>query len=118
MSNTLADCQPDRVLVEMRVMLEDLVLFHGLKPDNDTVYSAEDLRAAAKKHEAFLLKHFAIRDAQLHLEMNKAKEEAVAAMKKAQEEAASNSQNYFASQHKNNDVGSSFSRSMFSLIHF
>ena len=80
MSNTLADCQPDRVLVEMRVMLEDLVLFHGLKPDNDTVYSAEDLRAAAKKHEAFLLKHFAIRDAQgrrLAGEMEKHSPEAI-----------------------------------------
>lgn len=60
----MADCQPDKVLVEMRVMLEDLVMFHELKPDEQTIYSAEDLRAAAKKHEAFLLKHFAIRDAQ------------------------------------------------------
>ena len=62
MSNTLADCREDAVLVTLRVMLEDLVLFHGLKANSDTIFNADDLRAAAKKHEAFLLKHFSVRD--------------------------------------------------------
>ncbi|MFP6903170.1 MAG: hypothetical protein VCB81_05855, partial [Verrucomicrobiia bacterium] len=64
MSNTLADCREDEVRVTLRVMLEDLVLFHGLKANNETIFSAADLRAAAKKHEAFLLKHFSVRDGQ------------------------------------------------------
>ena len=35
MSNTVANCRENEVLVEMRVMLEDLVLFHGLKANSD-----------------------------------------------------------------------------------
>ena len=64
MSNTLADCREDEVRVTLRVMLEDLVLFHGLKANSETIFSAADLRTAAKKHEAFLLKHFSVRDGQ------------------------------------------------------
>ena len=64
MSNTLADCREDEVRVTLRVMLEDLVLFHGLKANSETIFSAADLRAAAKKHEAFLLKHFSVRNGQ------------------------------------------------------
>ena len=64
MSNTLADCREDEVRVTLRVMLEDLVLFHGLKANSETIFSAADLRAAAKKHDAFLLKHFTVRDGQ------------------------------------------------------
>ena len=63
MSNTVANCRENEVLVEMRVMLEDLVLFHGLKANSDTIFSAADLLVAAKKHDAFLLKHFTVRDA-------------------------------------------------------
>ena len=64
MSNTVANCREDEVLVELRVMLEDLVLFHGLKANRETIFSADDLRAAAKKHDAFLLNHFTVRDGQ------------------------------------------------------
>jgi hypothetical protein len=64
MSNTVANCREDEVLVELRVMLEDLVLFHGLKANRETLFSAADLRAAAKKHDAFLLNHFTVRDGQ------------------------------------------------------
>ena len=52
----------DEVLVELKIMLEDLVLFHGLKANAQTIFNADDLRKAAEKHEKFLLKHFAIRD--------------------------------------------------------
>ena len=50
------------MLVELRIMLEDLVLFHNLKADSKTIFKATDLREAAEKHDAFLLKHFSIRD--------------------------------------------------------
>jgi hypothetical protein len=62
MSNGVANVRKDEILVELKVMLEDLVLFHGLKANEQTIFSADDLRKAAEKHEQFLLKHFAIRD--------------------------------------------------------
>ncbi len=62
MSNAVANVREDEVLVELRIMLEDLVLFHSLKADEKTVFKAEDLRQAAQKHDAFLLKHLTFRD--------------------------------------------------------
>ena len=62
MSNGVANVREDEVLVELKIMLEDLVLFHGLKANAQTIFNADDLRKAAEKHEKFLLKHFAIRD--------------------------------------------------------
>ena len=49
------------MLVELRIMLEDLVLFHSLKADSKTIFNAKDLREAAVKHDKFLLKHFSLR---------------------------------------------------------
>ena len=62
MSNAVANVREDEVLIELRIMLEDLVLFHSLKADAQTLFKAEDLRQAAEKHDAFLLKHFTLRD--------------------------------------------------------
>jgi hypothetical protein len=67
MSNATANVREDEVLVELRIMLEDLVMFHGLKANAETIYKADDLRQAAEKHEAFLLKYFTVRDAKGHL---------------------------------------------------
>jgi len=50
------------VLVELDVMLEDLVLFHQLKPEEGAQYSAEALLAASKLHQDFLLKHLVLLD--------------------------------------------------------
>jgi len=61
-SNAVANVREDEVLVELRIMLEDLVLFHNLKADSKTIFKATDLREAAEKHDAFLLKYFSIRD--------------------------------------------------------
>ena len=57
MSNAVANVREDEVLVELRIMLEDLVLFHSLKADAQTLFKAEDLRKAAVSHDSFLLKH-------------------------------------------------------------
>ena len=62
MSNAVANVRGDEVLLELKIMLEDLVLFHGLKADAKTIFNADDLRKAAEKHDEFLLKHFTIRD--------------------------------------------------------
>ena len=61
-STGAANVRADEVLVELSVMLEDLVLFNGLKADAKTVFSAKDLRQAGSGHEAFLLKYFSVRD--------------------------------------------------------
>ena len=47
MSNAVANVREDEVLVELRIMLEDLVLFHSLKADAKTNFNAKDLREAA-----------------------------------------------------------------------
>ena len=62
MSNAVANVREDEVLIELRIMLEDLVLFHSLKADAQTLFKAEDLRKAAVSHDSFLLKHFTLRD--------------------------------------------------------
>ena len=62
MSNAVANVREDEVLVELRIMLEDLVLFHSLKADAQTLFKAEDLRKAAVSHDLFLLKNFTLRD--------------------------------------------------------
>ena len=62
MSNAVANVREDEVVVELRIMLEDLVLFHSLKADSKTIFKATDLRKAAEKHDTFLLKHFSMRD--------------------------------------------------------
>ena len=64
MSTTTVNVRTDEVLIEMTVMLEDLVMFHSLKADANTTFSAPHLRTAAGKHEAFLLKYFSLRDDQ------------------------------------------------------
>ena len=61
MSNAVTNVREDEVLVELRIMLEDLVLFHSLKANSETIFKAADLRKAAVKHDAFLLKYFSIR---------------------------------------------------------
>ena len=62
MSNAVANVRENEVEIELRIMLEDLVLFHSLKADAKTLFKADDLRQAAEKHDAFLLKHFTLRD--------------------------------------------------------
>ena len=53
MSNAVANVREDEVLVELRIMLEDLVLFHSLKADSKTIFNSKDLREAAVKHDKF-----------------------------------------------------------------
>ncbi len=61
-SSTIADVYADRIDVDIEVMLEDLVLYHGLAGDEQNRFSAIDLKAAVEKHKPFLLKYFSILD--------------------------------------------------------
>lgn len=63
LSSVVVDVREDHVQADMQIMLEDLVLYHGLDADANYVYSASDLRAAAEKHKQFVLDYFSILDA-------------------------------------------------------
>lgn len=63
MSHGVVNVREGETLAELKIMLEDLVMFHGLKPDKSTRYAAQDLQKAALKHHEFLTDFFTIRDA-------------------------------------------------------
>ena len=63
MSHAVVNVREDEALAELKIMLEDLVMFHGLKADKTTRFTAKDLRQAAVKHQKFLTNFFTIRDA-------------------------------------------------------
>lgn len=62
LSSVIADVGADTVQVEMRILVEDLVLYQSLPYGEDLTLPADVLRAAAQKHEAFLLEYFVIRN--------------------------------------------------------
>jgi hypothetical protein len=62
-SHAVVNVREAEALVELKIMLEDLVMFHGLKADKTTRFAAKDLRKAAVKHQQFLADFFTIRDA-------------------------------------------------------
>ena len=63
MSHGVVNVREGETLAELKIMLEDLVMFHGLKPDKATRYAAKDLHAASLKHHKFLADYFTLRDA-------------------------------------------------------
>ena len=46
MSHAVVNVRETEALVELKIMLEDLVMFHGLKADKTTCFAAKDLRQA------------------------------------------------------------------------
>ncbi|MFP6888123.1 MAG: hypothetical protein VB997_11190, partial [Opitutales bacterium] len=62
MSNAVVDVHAEKIHVELKVMVEDLVLFHGLKADSQANFSSDELLEAAEAHDAFLIKYFKVRD--------------------------------------------------------
>ncbi|MEM7384293.1 MAG: hypothetical protein AAF514_05050 [Verrucomicrobiota bacterium] len=65
-SMTSAEANVTRTGIELQlqVLAEDLVLFQKLEMAEDDRYARNDLVAAAKDHEAFVLKYLQIRDSQ------------------------------------------------------
>ncbi len=63
MSHAVVNVREGETLAELKIMLEDLVMFHGLQADKSTRFSAKDLRAASVKHRKFLIEFFTVRDA-------------------------------------------------------
>ena len=53
----------DKVTVHIEVFVEDLFLFHDLKPNDQDFLEPDDIEKGIQQHERFLLERFTIRDA-------------------------------------------------------
>lgn len=63
LSAVAVNVRADRALAHVRIMLEDLVLYHRLEAGPEQRFAADTLRQAADKHQQFLLQYFTVRDA-------------------------------------------------------
>lgn len=54
LTESVVDVQKDRVDVELKVLVEDLVLYYPVSADEQDVYPAEDLQKAAQRHRQFV----------------------------------------------------------------
>ena len=61
-TETAAFVTRDKVSVRISVFVEDLFLFHNLKPNAEDFLEPTIIRSGIKKHEQFLLERFVIRD--------------------------------------------------------
>lgn len=55
LTEAIVDVQQDRVDVELKVLVEDLVLYYPVSANEDDVYPADALRKAAESHRTFVL---------------------------------------------------------------
>ncbi len=60
LSTAVADIYPDHLQVELRILVEDLVLYHQLKADGEQTVSREDLMMASELHRSFLKQYFRV----------------------------------------------------------
>lgn len=63
LSAAAVNIREDKALVNLKIMLEDLVLYHNLQAGADERFPYDDLVAAAQKHRDFVLAYFTVRDA-------------------------------------------------------
>jgi len=61
LSTVVANVETNRVKVEMKILVEDLMLFQEIQPNKDQLLAADALKAASDKHHQFLLDYFQIR---------------------------------------------------------
>ena len=63
LSSAAVNVKKNKILANIKILLEDLVLYNGLKLDVENhCFTYSDLNNAAKKHSDFLLKYFTICD--------------------------------------------------------
>ena len=60
LSTAVADIYPDHLQVELRILVEDLVLYHQLKADGEQTVSRENLITASELHRSFLKQYFRV----------------------------------------------------------
>jgi hypothetical protein len=63
MSAVAVNVQADQMLANMKIMLEDLVMYQGLQAGADQRFASEDLKHAAAQHGHFVQQYFTIHDA-------------------------------------------------------
>jgi hypothetical protein len=63
MSAVAVNVQAEQVLANMKIMLEDLVMYHGLQAGAEQRFASEDLKHAAAQHGHFVQRYFTIHDA-------------------------------------------------------
>lgn len=61
-SSAIVELSEKRIRIEMQIMLEDLVLYHGLSADGSMNYSPQDLKVGAEKHRKFVTDYFSVLD--------------------------------------------------------
>ena len=61
LSTVVANVETNRVKVEMKILVEDLMLFQQIQPNKDQLLTAEALKAASDQHHQFLLDYFQVR---------------------------------------------------------
>jgi hypothetical protein len=63
MSAVAVNVQEEQVLANMKIMLEDLVMYHGLQAGAEQRFASDDLKQAAAKHAHFVRHYFTIQNA-------------------------------------------------------
>ena len=61
LSTVVANVETNRVKVEMKILVEDLMLFQEIQPDQNQVLTTDVLQTASNQHHQFLLDYFQIR---------------------------------------------------------
>ena len=61
LSTVVANVETNQVKVEMKILVEDLMLFQNLQPNDQQILPADDLRQASQNHHQFLLDYFQVR---------------------------------------------------------
>ena len=62
-SAVAVNVQEDQVLANMKIMLEDLVMYHGLQAGAEQRFTSGDLEQAAARHGHFVQQYFTIHNA-------------------------------------------------------
>ncbi len=62
LSTVVVNIEANRVKAELKILVEDLMLFQELQPNTEQVLSAEVLKTASQKHQQFLLDYFRVRN--------------------------------------------------------
>lgn len=61
LSTVVANIETNRVKVEMKILVEDLMLFQDVQPNREQILEAPKLRDASRAHQTFLLDYFNVR---------------------------------------------------------
>jgi hypothetical protein len=63
LTSALVDVKDDQILVELGMMVEDLVLYYEIEPNEQMRFPQRVLIEQARAHQEFLLRYFHLRDA-------------------------------------------------------